>query len=659
VKPTRPPRRSAAAALLLCAAALLLCAGCLHARGTAEEPAVVSVDLEGVKAADQDDLRAKLATQASDRWAFGETRKLDLDALAFDQRRVLAFYRERGFYRASVDEPEVLPDGEGRVRVVIRVHEGNPVRVTRLDVEGLDAAPEARPLASRLALAPGHIFTWAEYDATRDQLQKALGASGYATGTVKPSAVVHGDEGTAEVTYRVEPGRRYKFGPVSVQGNVDVPKDKITTRARRAVKQGDWFDERKLEQIQERVTEMGVFAGVRATRGTPEPQRDELPVNITVREAPFRTVRVGPGLGFQPSRWDVFAQATWIDRNWLGDLRTLKLDLRGGWAWIPTPFSAYRQGAVGNVSASFLQPTAVSDRVDFSVTLQLEKDLEQAYGAVSQKFSIGTPIRPAPRWTLVPSYNFQVYELTDVVGNPANLPVQNCPKELCVLSFLEQRVTWDGRDNPLVTTRGTFLSLSLQEGFPAGGNGYVYFRFLPEVRFFVPLGRNAVLATRARVGAIIPINEVGPAPLVGLFTSGGPNSMRGYSQDRLSPMVNQDGTWVPTGGNGLIDASVELRRNIAGSLWGAVFLDAGNVSTASGTPTQYKEIFDLSLLQFALGVGLRYRTPVGPFRADFAVRLPNDLSPGVPFPERFPAVPGNSGHREPIAVLHVSLGEAY
>jgi translocation and assembly module TamA len=124
-------------------------------------------------------------------------------------------------------------------------------------------------------------------------------------------------------------------------------------------------------------------------------------------------------------------------------------------------------------------------------------------------------------------------------------------------------------------------------------------------------------------------------------------------------MVLQNGSWVPTGGNGVLDASIELRQALTGSWIGVLFLDAGNVSTASGNPTQYAEVLDLAKLQLALGVGVRYRTPVGPFRADFGVRLPTDLSKGVPFAERFPPVPGNSGHREPIAVLSVGLGEAF
>jgi translocation and assembly module TamA len=654
--------RRAAARVPRCASllALLLAAGCLHARGTTENPAVVAVDLEGVDSVDESALREKLATKKSDRFAWGETRRLDPDALAFDRRRVVAFYKERGFYSAAVEDVEVRPEGEGRARVVIRVREGSPVRVTRLEVVGLDAAPEARAAAGKLPIETGKVFTWADFDAARKQLAAALASTGYATGTVKPEAVVRASEGAAEVTYRVEPGPRFKFGPVSVTGTEAVPKGKVEARAERLVEPGEWFDERRLERIQSRVFELGVFQGVKVTRGTPDAERDELPVNVAVTEAPFRTVRLGPGLGLEPSRWQVLGQASWTHRNWLGDLRRLKIDLRGGYAWIPTPYEPIREGWVGTLAAEFTQPGVLfRDVVDLFARVELERSLEQAYASVSQKFRVGVPFRPAQGWTVVPSYNLEIYKLSDFAGDPSLLPVENCQTTLCVLSFLEQRFTFDRRDHPLVTTRGYFLGLTVQEGFPAAGYGYTYLKLIPEARWFVPPGRDSVLAMRVRYGALIPINEKGPAPVVGLFTSGGPSSMRGYGSERLAPMVLQEGAWVPTGGNGLLEASAELRQSLGGDLVGAVFLDGGNVSIASGHPTQYRDVLDLKKFQLALGFGVRYRTSVGPFRADLAFRLPNDFSKGVPFAERFPPVPGDSGHREPIAVLHIGLGEAF
>jgi translocation and assembly module TamA len=121
---------------------------------------------------------------------------------------------------------------------------------------------------------------------------------------------------------------------------------------------------------------------------------------------------------------------------------------------------------------------------------------------------------------------------------------------------------------------------------------------------------------------------------------------------------------VSVGANGAADGSVELRFDVTGAFGGAVFLDAAGVSYYSSSPTEYQKALDPTALQWAAGVGLRYRTPFGPLRLDVGVRLPNDLAPGVPFDDRFPAVPYTSyddgtPHREPIVAVQIALGEAY
>jgi translocation and assembly module TamA len=228
--------------------------------------------------------------------------------------------------------------------------------------------------------------------------------------------------------------------------------------------------------------------------------------------------------------------------------------------------------------------------------------------------------------------------------------------------YLEQRVAWDGRDNPLNTRRGWYGGLTLQEGVRVGGYGYRYLRFQPELRGFYPLGRHSVVALRARVGGLIPVNETGNPPIVARFYAGGPLSMRGYYTNRLSPMIEQDGSWVSVGANGAADGSLELRFDIAGDWGGAIFVDTAGVSSYSGSPTEYQSALDPTQLQWASGLGLRYRTPFGPLRVDLGVRLPTDYRAGVLFDERFPAVPhtpGGTVHREPIMAVQIALGEAF
>jgi translocation and assembly module TamA len=179
------------------------------------------------------------------------------------------------------------------------------------------------------------------------------------------------------------------------------------------------------------------------------------------------------------------------------------------------------------------------------------------------------------------------------------------------------------------------------------------------VSFYAPLSWRTVLAGKIRVGGLVPIKEDSPAPIVALYTSGGSTTVRGYGDQRLSPMALQDGHWVPTGGNGVFEASIEVRQQLGGALAGVFFLDVGNVSDASGDRQEWLGALRFSALQPSASLGLRYKTPFGPLRLDVGARLPTDFSSGIPFADRFPAVPGGSGHHEPLAAVHVTLGEAY
>jgi translocation and assembly module TamA len=83
--------------------------------------------------------------------------------------------------------------------------------------------------------------------------------------------------------------------------------------------------------------------------------------------------------------------------------------------------------------------------------------------------------------------------------------------------------------------------------------------------------------------------------------------VRGYGYRELAPERN--GRII--GGDVLLTGSVELARPVAPSLpavWGAVFVDGGRAASAWNS---YKPAF-------GYGVGVRWRSPIGPLRADVA-----------------------------------------
>ncbi len=643
----------------LLAALAALAPGCLTTHGTAERPLVRSFEIEGTRAVSAGDVKEHLATQASSYFLFfrNEPHYYDPDALAVDVKRIERYYQSQGYYQARVTDVDVRPSGEGRVDIVVRVKEGEPVRVQDVSVAGLEATPEVN--VPRMPIRPQQVFTEVRFDAGRNVLLTVLHSSGYARAEVAQHADIDAARTSARVTYTVKPGQRYRFGNVFVAGTVAVPRARVREEAESLIQPGAIFDESLLPRAQGRVFDLGVFGGVRVTQGTADPEAGTIPVVVAVREAPFHTIRAGPSVGYEASRLDARLIAGWADRNWLGGLRKLSLEGGIGYALLVQP-GARVDGVVGAFVANFTQPGVIARPIDLNVRVGVERGLEQAYSFWAERVRVGLPLRLSRAWTLVPSYNIEVYQLMgstqlQQIGGgttTSQLFLASCPPGHCVLSYFEQQVAWDGRDNPLEPHSGAYLGLSLQEGLHLLGYGFRYLRLIPEGRAFLPLGRRSVLAARLRFGFLFPFAG-DTSPIVARFTSGGPNSMRGYYSGRLSPVVlATDGTTLPIGGEGLIDGSLELRFPLSRVLQAAVFLDMGNVGSSSS------DALDLGALQYALGFGLRYLTPFGPLRVDLAANLPK-LEDGRWVRTGVPVVGTSYTHHETIFAFHFSLGEAF
>ena len=293
--------------------------------------------------------------------------------------------------------------------------------------------------------------------------------------------------------------------------------------------------------------------------------------------------------------------------------------------------------------------------------------------------------------TIFPSYNLDVYYLSSQLSLSTAAPAAllGCPT-ICVISYLEQTIEWDRRDSKLEPKTGTFFGLSLQEG--GLGGVFAFLRVQPEARGYISFGedKKVTLAAKLKLGTLHSFNRDSGSPILARFFSGG-SAMRGFSTRRLSPMIEVPnahsapvmpepppveqqviaGETVPIGGKGLLEASVELRWNVWGDLVLAVFSDTGMVTWESFAESKGQEKF----IYTSVGLGARYRTPLGPIRVDFAVRLPlgdpQRLNPtGRVDPRKVQYPTGGcfglgdtgsnwGGSPEGICAFHLSIGEAF
>ncbi|WP_459782455.1 autotransporter assembly complex protein TamA, partial [Photobacterium sp. R1] len=87
------------------------------------------------------------------------------------------------------------------------------------------------------------------------------------------------------------------------------------------------------------------------------------------------------------------------------------------------------------------------------------------------------------------------------------------------------------------------------------------------------------------------------------FFIGGDSSLRGYSYESISP---RDSEGQQIGGEFMLASSLEYQYRLTGNWWGALFYDYGSSWTDSPD------------WQAGAGVGIRWASPVGPIRLDFA-----------------------------------------
>ena len=127
-------------------------------------------------------------------------------------------------------------------------------------------------------------------------------------------------------------------------------------------------------------------------------------------------------------------------------------------------------------------------------------------------------------------------------------------------------------------------------------------------------------------------------PFFKRYFLGGSNSLRGWGRFEVSPL---SAFGLPIGGLSLFEGSTEFRAPLFGKMSGVVFVDGGSVA---------EHAWDVAVkeLRYDAGLGLRYLTPIGPVRVDFAHQLnpiPGLIIDGAP----------ESRHWR----LHFSVGQAF
>lgn len=508
-----------------------------------------------------------------------------------DYKRLLAVLYDNGHFsgvitilvdgREASSIPPVEPPSAVS-RVVIKIDPGPKFRFGRATIApiapGTQLPPEfATGRTARLSTLTNTVAVG--IDGWREQGHAKAALSKQELTAKHETQVVDADLAFA-------PGPQLRFGPLLVEGDTDVRHARIIEIA--GLPEGEVYSPDELRLVSERLRRTGAFNAVSLSEGELIGPNDTLPITVEIIDAPKR--RIGFGAEYSTNE-GITTSAFWLHRNLLGGAERLRFDAEVSGIGSDSGGIDYSLGVRFDRPATFNEDTSLFieasiEQLDqeffFSRNIEAEAGLEWIYND-KQTYSAGL--------------GFITAKTRDAFGS-SDFTLLTLPLE----------ATLDYRDDKLDATKGYYFNAEVMPFLAVAGadDGVRSYFDLRGYHSFSAV-RPVTLAFRGLVGSVIgPDLDVAPADY--LFFSGGGGTVRGQEFQSLGVDVGDD----TSGGRSFVGLSGEVRVSVTEKIGVVAFVDAGYVG-----PEQFYD--GSGEWQSGAGLGLRYKTGIGPIRLDVGV----------------------------------------
>ncbi len=193
---------------------------------------------------------------------------------------LLPVYGTRGRINTTFPKIETEPAGGGvnGVRVKVTVDEGESFSYGVVRVEG--TASMDRELLSATGLQPGEVANMTEIPTALERVKDALRMQGYMDARASEEHEIVRDKRVVDVLIRVEPGPKYNFGELHLQG-LDLHGEH-EIRKIWGMQSGDPFDPTYPDFFLQRIEELNLFTGLQKTVSKAEPNHEKRTVDVTL-----------------------------------------------------------------------------------------------------------------------------------------------------------------------------------------------------------------------------------------------------------------------------------------------------------------------------------------------------------------------------------------
>lgn len=607
---------------------------------------------------------------------FQRAKPLCLDTLEVqrDALRLAVLHRQHGWFMASVvPRYDRRPNG---VSLVFDITAGPEARVDSVIVQGLPEPDDGvRNFEGPLLGLQKQLLDRVRLPALVDSVVERLQNAGYARAQ-QPDSRIRIDTASAsdstparvQLSFTFTPGPRFRVGELHVRvqgigGRATVDSSDIVSLTR--LRPGQRYRARNVTNAQRDLYRTDAFRLVLIDTVAPRTGSADsvIDLQITVAEARTRYARAGVGWATQDCGR---VQARVQDRAFLSPGRRAELSVRASKIGIGAPLDVAESLCSGS-----LRNDPFSEKLNYYVGTNISNTRFWGW-PFSPVFSIYSERRGEPSAYLRETAIGTLFELSSTLwrrtvlssgvqferGRTISDPLVSCtrfglcqPEDETVSLFgrgvgvASAALTHDRTNDIANPTYGARYRAELRAGLTSASTrqNITFYRSTGELSVYSRLF-GGTIASRVQLSRVFTPDAplVNGAPLLPqqerLF-AGGQNSVRGFQQNQLGPVVYafrdsaaqtqlvlRDGQQylevtddaeltliVPRGGTAQVVGNLEWRRRVrwpTDKLQIALFADAGAVFETNAQEFQWRDV------RVTPGFGARLDTPLGPFRVD-------------------------------------------
>ena len=489
--------------------------------------------------------------------------------------------------------------GSRSLTVSIRIEPGKPVRVRgwNVGVEG-DAGDERSVRAALDGFAPrqGEVLDHSLYEASKSKVSRTLAGHGYFDADFAAHRVeVTRADYAADIDLRWTSGARYALGEATF---TQTPKTIIRDELLQKLvgwTPGEAYDDAELERLRRSLVALDYF-GLVEILPQPENAKDKVvPVQVNLTPAP-RSIytagvnygtRSGAGfsLGMERRYLNTRGHKALAQIDYANKRKTATVQYRvPAFAWLDGWYTASLQAA--DEQTDSLDTRRLEFVASRSGQFNDHLNLVASMHVLRERWSYFTLNRPSLDYQYASFY------------------------------FPSLRAEYIDVDNRLTPRRGAGGTLTLRGGKGGTDGDAAFAQLHASAQWFHGFDADSRLIVRGEAGHTFT-DELLALPPSLRYYAGGDRSVRGYGWREIGPRIrNSVGDTYALGAQNVVTASIEYERYFKGPWGAAVFVDSGSAFDGKSPD-----------MHTGVGIGLRWRSPVGPVRIDIARGLKSPDSP--------------------------------